>query len=330
MSGESLPMKAPGVSVSLQAPELPQLRGLDRPEIIAYLENVRKYDQRAKCWHESRGLPSQPISHKTSVHPTLLDTLKWTGVDIDSDKEIQQWLQATAEVHQDAFRELDKEDLLSRRLEWKWGASNVKGAFLALVTDTASILREAGVYDTVCRGGEWDITKTHGITTGIAKSIGHRQVQSLALTAITNDDELRVNPSSFFAYMIRRITERFPDTRPGRPHGGSSREGKTTMTSGGSGRGNESGEKRNSNKETRQRNRSPPPGSKTCFKCGKPGHVAKHCHHGNESTSQENKLATKRPSLEQVWGERLRPREELRKPVKDAREPSHANTDRSE
>ncbi len=260
MSGESSPVQAPRVSVSLQAPEIPQLKGLDRPEILAYLENVRKYDRLAKCWHESRGLPCQPISHKTRVHPTLLDTLKWTGVDIDSEEEILKWLQATAEVNKDAFRELEKEDLLTQRLEWKWGASNVKGAFLALVTDTASILREAGVYDTVCRGGEWDVTKTHGITTAIAKSIGHRQVQSLALTAIMNDEELRVNPSSFFEYMIRRINERFPNAHPGRPQKGQSREGGSKKGSGGSESLNES-RIINLSKERRLQFKSPPNGT---------------------------------------------------------------------
>ncbi len=59
-----------------------------RPEIMVYLENVRKYDQLAMCWHESHGLPCQPtISHKPRVDPTLLDTLKWAGIKIDSDEE---------------------------------------------------------------------------------------------------------------------------------------------------------------------------------------------------------------------------------------------------
>ncbi len=63
------------------------------------------------------------------------------------------------------------------------------------MTDAAGILRGAGVYDTACQGEEWDITKAHGITSGVARSIGYRQVQPLVLTAIANDQDLRVNPS---------------------------------------------------------------------------------------------------------------------------------------
>ncbi len=294
--------------MSQQAPELPNLKGLDRPEITAYLEKVRKYDQLAKCWHESRGLPCQPISHKVRVDPVLLDALKWTGVNIDPDEEIQKWLQATAEVHENAFRELDKEQLLTHRLEWKWGASNVKGAFLALVTETAGILRDAGVYDTICQGGEWDLTKTHGITTGVTRSIGHRQVQSLALTAIANDEDLRVNPSSFFAYMIRRVTERFPDAHPGRPQGSSSRDGWTEKCSGGVGSFNKT-LTNNINKEYKRQYKSQPSETRTCFKCGKPGYVAKICRSTDKPPLSDEKNTLERIELKRDWGERLRPRE---------------------
>ncbi len=84
---------------------------------------------RAVGW---QGNPRFLDSQKARVDPTLLDTLECTGVNIDSDEEIQKRLEATEEMREDAFRELDKEQLLTHRLEWKWGASNVKGAFLAL------------------------------------------------------------------------------------------------------------------------------------------------------------------------------------------------------
>ncbi len=81
------------------------------------------------------GCPVNPRlsdSQKARVDPTLLDTLKCTRANIYSDEEIQKWLEATAEMREDAFRELDKEQLLTHGLEWKWGASNVKSAFLSL------------------------------------------------------------------------------------------------------------------------------------------------------------------------------------------------------
>ncbi len=47
-------------------PAVIQLLTSDNTEIMAYFEKVRKYDQLAKWWNESRGLPCQPTALRLS------------------------------------------------------------------------------------------------------------------------------------------------------------------------------------------------------------------------------------------------------------------------
>ncbi len=107
---------------------------------------------------------------------------------------------------------LNKEALLNSKLRWRTGATDVRSALRSLIADVGMVLSDAGVLDELCKEGEWDTRYTAGISRAVAENIRFQPLQSIAKTALINNQDYTADPGLFFQWLNKITKERWPNT----------------------------------------------------------------------------------------------------------------------